>query len=441
MATRRRDAPSGSRSRRWLRRTGSWLRDHWFALLCLASALSLVLIEIGDGPNPIEQWDWLKHTGAAAFLIALFFALGVPAQMSQLLDRLPTASSSIAAAGVDVADDAVAAHDVRSDSVNTAAGGLRSAMKAQSRTYGYIGAGAGVLLMAIVWFWARSEWNWQSGILIGIAVAGLLAAGFLPDGKLGSTLRGRGLPPAAAGIGIVLIVVVWLSARSEWIWRSGLYWIELLGAAGAGLLVGRFVAYGRLGALLKRQGLVPVVAAGHPDGAAGLLPVGAFYVRQATIVAAIGLFAGIWWLIITNDPYFGVRYATWRSPYLVIIGVCLVLEWLTLLAPLGYFHQCMLAERRRLMPEADKRAARAAELERAIGHAAGEDEAERLIGERDRATERWRMITEMPTWPVDAKLRRNFGWNNVAILVPVVLQWVKAPQILQQLGQLLGRLS
>jgi len=35
---------------------------------------------------------------------------------------------------------------------------------------------------------------------------------------------------------------------------------------------------------------------------------------------------------------------------------------------------------------------------------------------------------------LNVKLRRHFGWNNVASLFPLVLQWFKAPHIFQQLG-------
>jgi hypothetical protein len=163
--------------------------------------------------------------------------------------------------------------------------------------------------------------------------------------------------------------------------------------------------------------------------------------RQASIVAAIGLYAGIWWLLISNNHFFGFRYGIWQNPYLVWVAVCLLLEWLVLLVPLRYFHQQMVAERSRLQPEADTCARRVVTIDAKLVHTTSSEDDQRLSNERERALNRWRAITEMPAWPIDGQLRKRFRWNNVVILLPLVLQWLKAPRLLQELGQVLGKLN
>lgn len=241
-------------------------------------------------------------------------------------------------------------------------------------------------------------------------------------------------------VGLIVMTVVWIWAF-ERAWHNSLFWVELALAAVAGYVVGGFVAYARIGRLLDELGRPPVPQPGHPDGAAGFRPVGALFVRQASIVAAIGLFAGIWWLLISNNHFLGARYGRWQNAYLVLVAVCLLLEWLTLLVPLQYFHQQMILERSRLQPEADTCARKVGTIDAKLAHTTSSEDAEQLSNERDRALNRWRAITEMPAWPIDGQLRKRFRWNNVVILLPLVLQWLKAPRLLQELGQVLGKLN
>lgn len=216
-----------------------------------------------------------------------------------------------------------------------------------------------------------------------------------------------------------------------------MFWIEAAAAAIAGAVIGQFVANGQLGLLLAKNGLVVGVTPGHPDGAAGLQPIGKLYLRQATLVAAIGLYAGVWWLIFPEIQ----RYTSWRDPYLALVVTCLVLEWLAFFVPMHSFHRLMVRERERLLPTADLAASRVVEIEGELGRSADTTQSARLEAEKAAAIKRFTDIEEMPSWPLTPRIRRRFGWNNVVIVIPLFLQWVGAPKFATQLNEVIGRIQ
>ena len=77
---------------------------------------------------------------------------------------------------------------------------------------------------------------------------------------------------------------------------------EVVGGFVAGRCLGRMVWYGLLGCLLRRRQVAIHVQPGHPDGAAGLKPIGDLYFFQAMVVAIPALFLALWWLIIPFWP-------------------------------------------------------------------------------------------------------------------------------------------
>ena len=231
-------------------------------------------------------------------------------------------------------------------------------------------------------------------------------------------------------IGVALMAMFWLWASGDRAFGNVLFWLELVAAAGAGYVVGGFVGYGRLGHILTGMGLCPVATPGHPDGAAGLRPVGALYLREALIVSLIGVFAGVWWLLF---PVVG-HYRNWSAPYLGIVLTCVVVEFAALFLPLLSFHRQMQDQRSRLLPQADDAARRLEQIDRQESISADPTEVARLREERERVLARWEAIDTMPTWPIDARIRKRFAWSNAAMLIPVLLQILNAPQILQQLS-------
>ena len=330
-------------------RVSAAIGRYWYPSLCLAAGLGLTSFELVRAAQGATHWDWLLHSGAVVFLIALGAARRIPPAVRATVRRLRL---------VDVVGRPTGAADR-----------VLGALHRLHRRYARMGAALGVLMMAIIWIWAR-------------------------------------------GTSVV---------------ASPLFWLELGAAALAGFVVGGFVAYGRLGWILNELGLHPKVTPSHPDGAAGLRPVGALYLRQALIVSLIGVFAGVWWLLI---PFVG--YASWRTPYLAIVLICLALEVVALFVPLTAFHRHMVAERSRLLVEVDQ----------AVGLLTESPENGWLTddpaaAERDRTWSRWQAVDTMPTWPIDARIRRRFTVSNLAMLLPFALQIVNAPQVVLQAAQAL----
>lgn len=59
---------------------------------------------------------------------------------------------------------------------------------------------------------------------------------------------------------------------------------------------------------------------------------------------------------------------------------------------------------------------------------------EHLDAEIKQLTEVWREIEDMPTWPIDRRIRKRFAWNHVIVLVPVVLKALSTPAWWQDLA-------
>ena len=243
--------------------------------------------------------------------------------------------------------------------------------------------------------------------------------------------------PWGATAAATLMLLGWVyAAGGDPYWGNWALWLTVALAAVAGVVLARLTAYGGLARVLVDLGMTPQPQPGHVDRAAGLRPVGELYLRQATVVAAIGVFAGVWWLLI------GVieRYAYWRDPYLILFVLAIGLELLIFFAPLWSFHRLMAAARAGLLTEADQTSRRIRDLGHQLTDTADASGRERLEGEIARLTQRWSDIEEMPTWPVDAGMRRRFTWNNVMVAVPFVLKALSAPRGWQEVGEGLTKL-
>jgi hypothetical protein len=305
-----------------------------------------------------------------------------------------------------------------------------------------------------LWGWRPADWDWLLVTGLGVfLVAYALSRGF--PRRVAETvqrLRDRGVigdaraDPAdhdaevaavvrdieerarryrlvGAPLAAATMALLWIVAFHDVPWRNGALWLNVVLAAVAGGVLGRLVAYGRLGHILIRNGLPPHPQPGHVDNAAGLGPVGDLYLRQATVVAAIGLFAGVWWLLIGTSE----RYAYWRGPYVAVMLIAVGCEVLAFVAPLWTFHVLMATEHRRLVEDADKTSREIQVLTRERAIRPEPVDRERIDAEVERLTRRWRDIETMPTWPVDARVRRRFTWNNVIVAVPILLKAISAP--------------
>jgi hypothetical protein len=149
----------------------------------------------------------------------------------------------------------------------------------------------------------------------------------------------------------------------------------------------------------------------------------------------------VWWFLI---PVFG-QYEQWREPYLGLLAVVLTIEVLAFLIPLWSFHQEMQDQKAKLLDEADKlsRAVDAVLVE--LAEAKTDQERTALKERLAQMTERYWAIEQMPTWPLDPRVRRRFTFNNLALFLPLISQsfhmtgaWQK---VLEELQQILRNLS
>jgi len=104
-----------------------------------------------------------------------------------------------------------------------------------------------------------------------------------------------------------------------------------------------------------------------------------------------------------------------------LLGFVVALEILAFVAPLSTFHGIMVKQKDSHVEDADKIAERADEIRRQLPTATG-DERSGLEHELAGITERYKAIEAMPTWPVNARLRRRFTVNNFALVLPVAAQ-------------------
>lgn len=230
--------------------------------------------------------------------------------------------------------------------------------------------------------------------------------------------RGRWLRPTLAAALAVLMAFLWLYLDGWRVFTYPIFWVQVLLAAVAGDAVGGMVAYGGLGSVLRRLDLEPVPQPGHVDGASGLQPVGALFLRQAMIVAAIILFAGVWWLLIPSFP----RYERWRDPYVFVIIVGLAIELAVFLAPLVSFHLVMTRAKSAFRIEADKMAAEVSELRSKRDRSDDPEEVDGMEATIGKLSARWTELETMPTWPVDSRIRRRFTIGNALAFAPIFLK-------------------
>ena len=193
--------------------------------------------------------------------------------------------------------------------------------------------------------------------------------------------------------------------------------LETVAAVPVGLFAGRAISYGLLARRLAEAGFTVIPDPDHLDGAAGLRPIGALYFYQSGLLAIPGIFLAAWWLLI---PLLGGRYLNWREPYAGLLLIIVISEILAFILPMLLFHQLMLRRKNELFPEADELSRQSARPEN-------------NAAETESRVKRYMAIDSMPTWPVDAKIRRRFGLRNAVLLLPVLAQLFGVSPAIQKL--------
>ncbi len=317
-----------------------------------------------------SDWDWLLTGGWVLFAWLYPVSLGLPERVDATMRRLQgSVSTREAVAAPSMPTQPVDAEAMAADASGEAAGG---AAVARSRlTHEILDLHAGARRCALV--------------------TGALAA--------------------------AIMAVAWLIAKGA---DTPLYVFvivpQLAGAFVVGMFAGRAVAYGRLGRFLSRRGLHLQSRPGHLDGAAGLRPVGELFILDASLLAVIAIYLGGWWIAF---PYLD-RYLDWRAPYTGLLVAVVAAEVFSFVLPLFWFHREMARHKASLRDSADGLAREVLQLQARLLTA----EADRVaLAERvDFLTARYQEIQQMPTWPIDVRVRRRFAVNNAFVFAPLLLE-------------------
>jgi hypothetical protein len=205
------------------------------------------------------------------------------------------------------------------------------------------------------------------------------------------------------------------------IWVVAATCIGGLGGFLVGRVIGRMLSCGSLGRRLTRRGISFRVIPGHVDGAAGLKPLGDYYLHQSLLVAIPVVFLLVWSLLLLTPAL--AAYESWRPWYLALLTLTICLEWATFGAPLRSAHEAMRRQKRESLVTADSLIA--PQIEKARRELEQDLKPDRCSALRDRVDQlkiSYREIDRMPTWPVDRSMRRHITLGNIAVLVPLVIQ-------------------
>ena len=209
--------------------------------------------------------------------------------------------------------------------------------------------------------------------------------------------------------------------------------LPLRGVSGIGFLVGiwvtgfivgfiltRLVAFGVFigPAISQSSTFVLELKPGHPDGAAGLKPLGDFYLYQAFLTAIPCLHLGLWITLISLGVSTNLDH--WFEPYLLLLGIAIAFEASAACIPLWVLHKEMLRLKRRMLGKADQMSREIIDLrERLAAGNLDRDETLRVIASKE---EWYRTVEHMPTWPLDLSDWRKFTIGNLALVAPLFLE-------------------
>lgn len=212
--------------------------------------------------------------------------------------------------------------------------------------------------------------------------------------------------------------------------------IQTLAGVIAGQRLGRMVAYGRVWRQLPRRSTVFDLMPSHPDGAAGLSPVGRFCFRQSLVAGLPAAYLAVWWFLI---PVLPPVYLRWRAPYLGFLAIAVAFEVLAFLLPMRAIHQEMRRQSRtwswqaaRLIPRI--RSAQASLLAATSNQGDVSTQLNALL-------DSYRDLRQTPTWPIDRSLRRWFTLSNAALFVPFISYVAGNSALWQQVANVIGGLK
>lgn len=216
-------------------------------------------------------------------------------------------------------------------------------------------------------------------------------------------------------------------------------------AALAGLFFGRLAHFGTLASVLSTDAAGLNIAPGHFDGAAGLKPIGDFYLYQAVLLAIPILWLGAWWAwiipnykdvicAVTGQPQFLFR--EWQGPFFIMWLVVLVYFHLGFVRPFLILHRRIRTTRLALDSTEAKRLEE--DIYRLQEHAVATDSTTRarLSDDIERLSRRLWSIRNMWDWPMDRLSLAKFRSLVLGEVVLPLAAAAVAPEHLDASGPL-----
>jgi hypothetical protein len=197
----------------------------------------------------------------------------------------------------------------------------------------------------------------------------------------------------------------------------------IVAGAVAGSWLGRMTGYGlTLSRALRRRELHLRLIPGHPDGAAGLKPVGDFHLYQSLAASLPAIFLGAWVLALSLAG--GSRllrgYQPYLGQYLWLLPLAMLFEILVFVLPMRSVHTIMKSRKEHTyLPVVDKLSAGIAAAEASLDDPATTDQ-DAIRQRMALLTEHYQELESIPTWPVSRSILRRFTLRNVGLLIPFV---------------------
>lgn len=240
---------------------------------------------------------------------------------------------------------------------------------------------------------------------------------------------------AAGGIFMFLLVVIFYlasyftSAKSPALGSLVQYPFEAGACFIGGLYMGRTIVHAFVGNLLQRRRFKLTIILGHPDGAAGVTPIGELFLRQAAVMLLPAVYFAIGWAVMTVAKHsdaaifenWKVIFDEWASIFLLLFLVIMAVQLAGFLAPMWLFHVDMVKQKREQLVVADRLSSRIAELKTRL---ADEDDESEMGILKERLSEmmaRHDEIENLPSWPVGSVVRQRFAMGNLLVSAPVLL--------------------
>jgi hypothetical protein len=163
----------------------------------------------------------------------------------------------------------------------------------------------------------------------------------------------------------------------------------------------------------------------HVDNTCGLKPLGNFYFFQAIIMMIPAIFLAGWLIAIPaypryQDYIFSGNYWYWYYPFLFLLAFVLIVENLSFIIPLYFFHNEMSKQKNGYLADADKLSISIAQLQKEFYSTKEIQERKELEEQINYAHKKIVNIENMPTWPIDSQILKRFSVSNLSLSVPLV---------------------